>query len=168
MRRLTEFILILAAFLLQSTFFKFFSLGNVSPNLVLMLTAFFAFMCGKEDGMFAGLAAGLLTDILYGNGIIGIYTLIYVWIGYVCGAFHRIFFPEDVVLPIILTTFSDIFCGFITYVLMFLLRTRLDVLWYILHIILPEAVYTLVMTILLFKPVLFIIQRLEVSSDRGL
>ena len=166
-RRIVELILILFAFILQSTLFKVLSLGGVSPNLLIILTAFFGFMCGKGEGMYAGFIAGILMDSLYGNGIIGLYALIFVWIGYMCGAFSRLFFPEDVVLPIFLTTAGDLLYGFISFLFLFLLRSRLDFSWYLLHIILPEAVYTLIMTMLLFKPVLFIEQALEVPAERN-
>ncbi len=167
MRRAAELLMIYLAFILQCTLFKVLSLGGVSPNLLIILTAFFGFMCGKEEGMYAGFFAGLLMDVLYGNGIIGLYALIFVWIGYICGAFSRLFFPEDVVLPIFLTTAGDLLYGFISFLFLFLLRSRLDFFWYLLHIILPEAVYTMIMTMILFKPVLFIEQALEVPSERN-
>ncbi len=166
-RRIVELLLIILFFLFQSTFFKVISLGGVSPNLLLILTALFGFMCGKGEGMYVGFFAGLCSDVLYGNGMIGLYTLLFSWAGYVCGAFNRLFFPEDLALPIILTTTVDIIYGFFSYVFLFLLRSRLDISWYFLHIILPEAVYTLIMTIILFKPVLFIGQWLEAPQDRN-
>ena len=164
-RRIVEFILIVAGFILQSTLFKTLSLGGVAPNLLIMFTSFFGFMKGKKEGMFAGFVAGILTDILYGNGVIGLYALIFSWIGYGNGMFNRLFYPEDIKLPLILTTVSDFLYGFLSYVFLFLLRTRLDTGYYILNIILPEIVYTLIVTIVLYRPVLFIEQWLEVSED---
>ena len=163
-RRIVETILVILAFILQSTLFKFLSLGNVAPNLLLMITSFFGFMKGRKEGMYVGFISGLCTDILYGNGFLGIYALIYAWIGYGNGLFSRLFFPEDVKLPLILTTLSDFVYGFTAFVLMFLLRRRLDISFYILHIILPELVYTLIFTIIFYRPVLFIEQWLEVTE----
>lgn len=157
-KRAVELILILIAFALQCTLFKAISLGKVGPNLLLMLTSFFGFMGGKKEGMFAGFFAGLLTDILYGNSLIGFYILLYVWIGYGNGMFNRLFYPEDIKLPLILTTVSDFIYGFLSFVFLFLLRSKLDMKFYITHVILPECVYTLIVTIILFKPVLFLMQ----------
>ena len=155
-KRIFILICIFISFCLQCTLFKALALGKVGPNLLLMLTAVFGFMGGKKDGMFAGFFAGLFTDILYGNGIIGFYMLLFVWAGYVNGMFNTLFYPEDIKLPLILTTCSDFFCGFLTYVFLFLLRSKLDLSFYIVHVILPETVYTLVVTLLLYKPVLML------------
>ncbi|MCR4589474.1 MAG: rod shape-determining protein MreD [Lachnospiraceae bacterium] len=155
-KNITDFILIFIAFALQCTLFKYLSLGKVAPNLLLMLTSLSGFMGGKKEGMFAGFFAGLFTDILYGNGIIGFSMLLFSWIGYICGLFNRLYYPEDVKLPLILTTVSDILYGFLYYVFLFLLRSRLDLQFYFIHVILPEAVYTLIVTIIIFRPLLFI------------
>ncbi len=153
--------LVFICFILQGTLIKAISLGGVAPNLLLMLTSVSGFMCGKKDGMFTGFFAGLFTDILYGGGIIGFYILLYVWTGYVNGMFNRLFYPEDVKLPLILITVSNALNGFLTYVFLFLLRTRLDVSYYILRVILPETVYTLILTIILYRPLLFLEQSLQ-------
>ncbi|MBQ9549446.1 MAG: rod shape-determining protein MreD [Lachnospiraceae bacterium] len=155
-KRIFMLVLIFISFCLQCTLFKALSLGKVGPNLLLMLTSIFGFTGGKKDGMFAGFFAGLFTDILYGNGLIGFFMLLFVWAGFVNGMFNTLFYPEDIKLPLILTTFSDFIAGFLTYVFLFLLRSRLDLGFYTVHVILPETVYTLVVTIILYKPVLFL------------
>ena len=160
--------MIFISFCLQCTLFKALSLGKVAPNLLLMLTSVFGFMGGKKDGMFAGFFAGICTDILYGNGLIGFYMLLFVWIGYVNGMFNRLFYPEDIKIPRIITTVSDFIAGFLTYVFLFLLRSKLDLSFYIIHVILPETVYTLIITIILFKPILFLfgLSEDDVSGER--
>ncbi len=149
-------------FLLQCTFFKNISLGGIGPNLLIILTSAFGFMKGKDEGMFVGFLSGIMIDILYGNGIVGLYTLIYTYIGYTNGMFHRIFYPEDVRFPIILITISDLVYCFLSYILTFLLRNRLEVGFYMSHVIIPEVVYTVFITILFYKLLL----KLEMSLER--
>ena len=149
-------------FILQCTFFQFISLGGIAPNLLIILTSAFGFMKGKTEGMFVGFFSGLMMDVLFGNGIIGLYTLIYTYIGFFNGMFNRLFFPDDVRLPIILITFSDLVYCFIVYVLTFLLRSRFDFGYYVLHVIIPETVYTIFITILFYKLLL----RIETSLER--
>ncbi len=156
-KKIMMFIMIFIAFALQCTLLKAIALGKVVPNILLMLTALFGFMGGKKEGMFAGFFAGIFSDLLYGNGLIGFYMLLFVWIGYMNGMFNRLFYPEDIKLPLILTTFSNFIFGFFTYVFLFLLRSKLDINFYIIHVILPETVYTLIMTILLYRPLLFLV-----------
>lgn len=77
------------------------------------------------------------------------------------GKFSAIFYPEDIKLPIILILGSDCFYGLISYVILFLLRSRFDFGYYFAHIILPEIVYTIVVTIFLYPLILGINTALE-------
>ena len=54
-RKAVTFVIILVCFLLQSTVFDRLSIGNVSPNLLVIVTAPFGFMRGQK-----GLPAGFL------------------------------------------------------------------------------------------------------------
>lgn len=161
-RKSIEFLLVFFCFLLQCTFFKFISLGGIAPNLLIILTSAFGFMKGRTEGMFVGFFSGLMMDVLFGNGIIGLYTLIFTYIGFFNGMFNRMFFPDDVRLPIILITFSDLVYCFVVYVLTFLLRSRFDFGYYVLHIIIPETVYTIFITILFYRLLL----KIETSLER--
>ncbi len=164
-RHIVELLLVFAAFILQCTLFKLISLGGVVPNLLLMLTSSFGFMKGRKEGMFVGFFSGILTDILFGNGIIGLFALIYVWVGYGNGLFTRLFYPEDIKLPLILIGASDFLLSFVTYVLTFLLRSRLDLPYYFLRVMMPELVYTLVMALLLYRFILSVETSLELEED---
>lgn len=49
---------------------------------------------------------------------------------------------------------------------MFLMRARLDIGYYLLHIILPEAVYTIVVAFI-FYPLLLLLHKWLWCADRG-
>ena len=157
-------LVIFFSFLLQTAVFPGLLPLRVYPNLLIIVTAACGFMKEENAGVIAGFFCGLLYDVFFG-GVIGFHALLYTYVGFLNGKFARVFYPEDVKLPLILTTVSDFLYGFLSYVFMFLLRTRLDTGYYTLHIILPEIVYTLIVTIVLYRPVLFIEQWLEVSED---
>lgn len=140
---------VLICFVLQSTCMQWISLGNIAPNLLIIITAAYGFMRGKKSGLLVGFFCGLLTDIFFGD-VIGFYSLIYMYIGYANGFFHRIFFPEDIKLPLFLIFVSDLLYGITVYILMFLLRGRFELIYYITHIILPEMIYTIVLTFLVY------------------
>ena len=143
--------MILACFILQSTVFQAFAIGSIVPNLLLILTVSFGFMRGKKEGMFVGFFCGLLIDIFYGS-MIGFYALIYMYIGFCNGFLYKIFFDEDVKVPMVLVAGSDIAYGVLVYGLQFMLRGRLDFFSYLQHIILPEMVYTVLLTAVLYRP----------------
>ena len=155
-----EFLLIIAAFILQSSVLERFSLGGIVPNLLIILTSSFGIMRGRKEGMLIGFICGIFIDIFYGK-FIGFYALVYTLIGYLNGIFSSMFYPEDVKLPMILISASEIVYCFICYIFLFLLRGRLNIGYYIVHIILPEIVYTIVATILLYRGVLSINEKLE-------
>lgn len=153
-------------FLLQCTVFRSLAFGGIVPNLLIVLTASFGFMRGEKSGLLIGFFCGLLIDVFFGDTI-GFYSLLYMYIGYMNGKFSAVFYPEDIKLPIALILTSDLFYGFACYVILFLLRSRFDLRYYFLHVILPETVYTIVVTVLLYPVILWINTRLERSELRS-
>lgn len=151
MRRiLTLGALILLTFILQGTIFQELSVASIAPNLLLILTVSFGFIRGKKEGLFVGFFCGFLIDIFYGN-LIGFYALLYMYIGYMNGMVYNIFYDEDVKVPMFLVAISDIVYGFAVYGLQFMLRGRLHIFNYIRNIILPEMVYTVLITIVFYR-----------------
>ena len=153
-RKLVVGLLIFICFLLQCTVFHAFAFGSIVPNLMLILTASFGFF------------SGLFIDIFFGE-VLGFYALLYMYIGYTNGKFNRIFYPEDIKLPMALIIVSDLFYGVTCYILLFLMRTKFHFSYYFIHIILPEIVYTTFITIFLYPIILWINQRLEDSEQRS-
>ena len=150
-RKIVLFLLLLVCFIVQGTFLKVIAIGSISPNLILIFVVSFGFMRGKKEGMFVGFFCGLLIDIFYGS-MIGFYALIYMYIGFGNGFLYKIFFDEDVKVPMVLVAGSDIAYGVLVYGLQFMLRGRLDFFSYLQHIILPEMVYTVLLTAVLYRP----------------
>ena len=102
MRRvLTIFVLILISFLLQSALFSFQNITGYAPNLMLILTMSFGIMRGRREGLLTGFVCGFLYDVFFGNGLIGPYMLIFMFIGYFNGSFHKDFLMEDILLPLL-------------------------------------------------------------------
>ena len=164
-RKIIELILVFVCFILQCTFFKAISLGGIVPNLLVIITATFGFMHGQREGMYVGFISGLLTDIMFGNGLIGLYVLIYVIVGYFNGLLSRVFYPEDIKLPIFLVMASDFLYCFISYILTFLLRSRLDLGYYLIHVIIPEMIFTVLITLVIYKGILNLETWIEETED---
>ena len=139
---------------------------RIVPNLMIVLTASFGFMRGEKTGLLYGFFCGLLIDIFFAN-VLGLNAMIYMYIGYSNGKFNRIFFPDEIKLPLILIFFSDLAYGFLYYVTLFLLRRRFQLDFYFWHIILPEMVYTILITLFLYPLILWMNKRLEDSEKRS-
>ena len=166
MRRfIVSFLLVISCFVLQSTVFKAIAFGGIIPNLMIVLTASFGFMRGEKSGIIFGFFCGLLADIFFGS-VIGLYAMIYMYIGYANGKFNMIFYPEDIKLPLALILCSDMAYGLLCYIILFLMRGRFHFTYYLLHIILPEMVYTIVVTLIFYPFLLWINKKLEYREQK--
>lgn len=165
-RKITVLLMIVLCFLLQNTLFSALAFANISPNLLVVLVSSFGFMRGRKEGMWIGFICGLLLDIFFSN-VIGFYTLVYMYIGYINGLFRKRFYPDDVKLPMILIAASDLSCNLLVYFFLFLMRGNFHFGYYLLHIMIPELVYTILVTIFLYFVILKVNQKLEAIEKRS-
>lgn len=165
-RKITVFFIIVVCFLLQSTLFQALSFASITPNLLIVVVSSFGFMRGRKEGMWIGFFSGLLLDIFFGS-VIGFYALIYMYIGYINGFFRKIFFPEDIKLPMILISASDFGYSMLVYLFLFFMRGKFRFGYYLIHIIIPELVYTILVTLVLYFVILKINQKLEAIEKRS-
>ncbi len=89
------------------------------------------------------------------------------YVGFLNGYFKQIFYKEDIKLPILLIVSSDMVYGIIIYVLQFLLRGRFHFGYYFMHLILPEMVYTVLMTLLLYPIMRWVNNKLDDLEQRS-
>lgn len=143
-------LVIIIAFVLQSAL----SLSNfevvATPNLLLFVTCIFGFMLGCNYGSVTGLVCGLLVDIFFGD-IIGLYALIYMYVGFFSGLFKKMFYSDHVFMPMLLVFISDFIYNALLYVFRFLLRNKLDFSFYFEKIIFPEMIITTFIAFILYK-----------------
>lgn len=144
MRRYIYLLLLnIVCFVLQTTMFRHLPLGGVVPNILIMITAASGLMYGRKLGMFSGFVSGLMIDAMF-NSVIGLTILIYSFIGYVNGMLNKLYFKERLYIPVITIVLSDLAYGVLYYVCRFMLRGRMDFMFYLMHVMIPEAVYTLI------------------------
>ena len=89
------------------------------------------------------------------------------YIGYINEKKQKRFYPDDIKLPMLLIGGSDIVYNLVVYLVMFLFRSRFAIADYFASIILPEFVYTMVITIFLYYLLLKINQKLEAYEKRS-
>lgn len=157
---------IAAAFLLQNNLFAAIPLIQTTPNILLVVTFMTAFIAGPRDGMLVGFFSGLLLDAFFG-GSVGFYAMIYMAIGYVNGFCGNYFYRDFVTAPVLLSVLSDLAFGILVYFFGFLLRGRLAFMDYFISIIIPEVVYTALITCVVYKPLLKLEERALESSKRS-
>ena len=165
-RKIVTFVIILICFLLESTVFQNTKLFTVTPNLLIIVTSSFGFMRGKKEGLMVGFISGLFVDIMF-NDLIGFYALIYMVLGYANGFFRKIFYDDDIKLPLILIAASDFLYGNIVCIFMFVMRSKFQYLYYLKSVIIPELIYTILVTIILYQIILNINKKLEAEEKRS-
>jgi len=165
LRKVILFIIISICFVLQTTTFQTLSFADIGPNLLIIVVSSFGLMRGRKEGMYIGFICGLLIDIFCGF-YLGVYALIYMYVGYINGMFRKRFYPDDIKQPMILIASSDLAVNLLIYIVLFLTRSRFDFGYYLMHVIIPELVYTMVITIFLYYLLLKINQKLEAYEKR--
>lgn len=165
-RKGVTFIIILICFLLQASVFSHLTLASVRPNLLLIVVTSYSFMRGKREGMCVGFACGFFADLFWGP-ILGFHMFVFTLIGFICGSFRSFFYYDDLKLPLLFVTISELFYGTFTYFFVFLLRGDFSFLYYLGTIILPETIYTVIVTLGLYQVILVINRKLEAEEQRS-
>ncbi|MDO4339298.1 MAG: rod shape-determining protein MreD [Eubacteriales bacterium] len=141
---------IVVSFLLQCTVLHVISIGSITPNLLLILCVSMGLMRGRKSGMWTGFFTGLLIDLFYGS-LFGFYALIYMYVGYFSGYACRVYYDDDIKVPVLLVGITDVAYNLAVYGLQFLLRGRLSLGTYLYRIILPEMFYTVLLTLVVYR-----------------
>ncbi len=142
---------ILLAILLKSSVFIHFSFGTgIVPDLLVMVVVAAAYQMGKTKGMIVGFFAGLMLDITTG-GLLGVYALFYMFIGYLNGFMANFYVQNDILLPVVMAAGSEFIFMFLCYVFKLLTKGRLNIGSYVLHQMIPAALYTAVVFIIVYR-----------------
>lgn len=165
-RKMITGLIVLVCFLLESTVFHNLTFASISPNLMIIVVSSFGFMRGQKTGMTVGFFSGLLVDLFWGS-MLGFHMLIFTIIGYLNGSFQRLFYDDDIKLPIILIGASEIVYSLIMYGCMYMLQGDFLFGNYLYRIILPELVYTILITLVFYQIILRINRKLESEEQRS-
>ena len=163
-RKIAMGLLIFLTVIAQCVLFQIFEIGSIKPNLLLIVTVSFGLMRGRMSGLWTGFFCGLAVDIFF-PGQIGLQALIYMWIGYLCGYLYRIFYDDDIKMPLLLVCAADFAYGIFMYFTTFLIRGRIHFPYYLTRIIIPEMLYTIIITIFAYK-LLYHFEQLLSKTDK--
>lgn len=164
-RFLINVLLLVLAFTIQNCVIPLIPFLSASPNLLLILTFSFGFIYGKKAGMYYGLVAGILLDLFY-SGPFGFFTLLFVNVGYFNGICTKYYYEDYINLPLVMSLVNELIYNVYIYVFRFLIRNRLDIFYYVREIVIPETIFTVVTTLLIYRFFLFTNRRLEEMENR--
>ena len=152
-RKVAEIILILLFYLIQVTFGNAIGIGGITPNLLIILPVLFGFFKGRNEGMLVGFLSGVMYDLFF-SSLFGFSALVFVYIGYFSGIFYKEYEKVEVLIPLAMIMASDFVFEFLSYIGNFLLHNRLNVDFFLRRFIMPEVVYTLVVALVLYYPLM--------------
>ena len=165
-RIIINFILAILTFVLHTSVFgRVLDFGGVTPDLMLIFVTSVAFLRGEKPGLLTGFFSGFLIDIFMGK--LGFYALIYMYIGFLVGKLNEVFYSQNIAIPITIIAVSDFVYNFVLYVLLFLFRTRFDIGYYMMNVIIPGVVYTALVAIFYYPVILKIHERIFEKEQRS-
>ena len=94
---ISMFIMIIVGFVLQTTIFRSLQIADVSPNILVILTAIAGTMYGQYNGLFTGVVCGLFIDLMY-SSVVGVNIFIYAVIGFIMGITNKVYIEDDICL----------------------------------------------------------------------
>jgi len=146
-------VLIFFITLVQSTVLDNIRVFNVKPNLLMVFIVSAALLGSNVEGAVIGFFCGLAQDMISG-GPIGFYALLGLYLGFGIGSINERLYRENVLVTIFVTFLSTVVYEFTVYFLSSLTKGSIELVFPFTHVILPEAVYNSVVSIVIFIVVL--------------
>ena len=153
-------LLIVGTFLIQSTLRAVIPAQYTIPDLLLILTCSMGLMRGKKSGMLTGFFSGLLYDLFYGS-VFGFTALCFLYIGYANGLLYKVFFDEDIRVPMATVALSELVYKLALFFVEYIIFRRYRFGPYLSGMILPAVIASVVVTIFMYMLYRIINKRLS-------
>ena len=137
----------------QSSFFNLIGVGRsgVKPNFLFLIIVFYALFLGSYEGAITGFWAGLVQDIISGR-VIGVYAIIGLTAGLLIGLLKGRIYRENTIINAFLVFILTMIYEFIVAVCLGInLWERGNFFYCFKNIILIEAIYNTIMSLLVFR-----------------
>ena len=157
-RILTGIAAVFLFFLIQSSVLKDLAYSGALPNLLLILTVSYGYLRGERSAMIVGFFSGLLLDI-FGMNVLGLYALIFVYLGYLAGLCHTWYEPMEFRIPLAMIFTGDLLVLLLEFVLFFVLNGDFGFRYYLTGKALPELAATMILSIGVYPLLLWIEER---------
>jgi rod shape-determining protein MreD len=146
--------------LVQATLAEYIRIYGVKPNILLVFIISVALLRGNVEGAVVGFFTGLSQDMLSGK-ILGFYSLLGLYLGTIIGSVNKRLYRDNFAVIVFFTFISTVIYEWLVYFLNTFMRNQIDLIYPFTHVILPEAIYNSVISILVYAVVLRLDMRLE-------
>lgn len=152
--------LLIGGFLLQVGIAPYISIAGISPNFLIIVVVVAAMINGSDQGAGVGFVGGLMFDLL-GAGAVGPAALVFTITGYLVGLLAQHLFAEGWLLPVTVLGIASLFSEFLYLVFSSLLGSSVPFFTALYAFVLPTAVYTSIISVLLFSIISRVLQQDE-------
>ncbi|TDT61198.1 rod shape-determining protein MreD [Fonticella tunisiensis] len=147
------FLISIFIIMIQSAVFARISIMGTSLDLVFVYIICFSLIRDSVESVIVALFTGVIKDSLF-PGLFGLNTLIYILIAYLVGFIQRRIYKDSIMIPSFFTFILTYIKGFIYIFFFHIMSYKFNIREYALGIILLEAIYNSIVSILIYKLVL--------------
>ena len=152
MRYVWKTLVLLLAFILDSTIGSFISIFDIAPSFLFATVMIMAMTGGYGEAGMYGALAGVLWDLAWGRTF-GFYTLLYMYSALSAHGFLELIYKSTPFLTAGITVVAAFLCKLIVYLLGFTIWGEGALVYNIFRFILPAAIYTGAVQLLIFRPI---------------
>lgn len=163
-RKITELIIILFFYIMQVSAARVISIANISPNWLIIMPVFLAFSVVRMMECLQVFCWNYVWFVLF--RFVRIYSAYFYLHRIFSGFFNQKYEVREVLIPLALVITADFGYGFISYIGNFLLQNRLNVGFFMSRFILPEVVYTSLVSLLIYHPIHYFCVITEQGKER--
>lgn len=136
-------------YFLQANLFTSFKIAEIMPNIFIILVLYIGLFTGKTMGLSYGIIFGIIIDLIFGKRV-GITAVGLGTIGIVSAIFDSNFSKDSRITIMIMVFLCTILFEFIQYFLnVIILEINVELIYFI-RITLLEAIYNIILTIILY------------------
>ena len=159
-----EFFVVILSFtglILQSSYFDYFSLLGVKPDIVLVCVVCYAVFNGPVKGGIIGAVVGLIEDLFMGQ-YIGPMLILRLLTGGGVGFFSRNFYKESILIPMAVLFAVTFMSNTLLWIFNSLMKNYIS--WmYLIKVSLLQGAYNMI-----FMPIFYLIKRkVLLRENRG-
>ena len=147
-------------YVIQSSVFPAVEIFGVAPDTAVIFIVGYGILRGDVEGAIFGFFCGLTQD-LFSAYYVGLFAMLGMLLGFVCGKPFKDFFHDNALLPFIVIPAAVIAYQLVFYCASFLFTGQASLLYYTGRVIIPKTIYTASLAIPLYSFLYIINGKLE-------
>lgn len=133
---------VLVLYVMQTSFFPYFSWHGIAPDLLLLFVVSFSFLKGPRLGVLAAFSVGLLSDLATGT-FFGIATFCKMFVAFLCGRLSESVYRDSFLLTVTAVTVATLFSYGLTYGVLYAMGYQVRLMAHAADTLFPMLVWNL-------------------------